>query len=75
MKKLGTILGKFNRDEQGMEALQTVAILGIAAIILGGVYFIWNEATINNEAGGILTQITTKLGAIFQVSLFGNSGG
>jgi Flp pilus assembly pilin Flp len=49
--QLATALAGFHNEEDGVEAIQVVLILAIAAIALIGVKWAWNEADANGEKG------------------------
>lgn len=60
MSRFTTLVRRFHADESGNEALQTVAILAVGAMVLVGLHTIWE----NN----IRDQVTTKLFDLFGVT-------
>lgn len=56
MKKFTASFEKFHNDESGMEALQTVVILAVAALVLAGLYEMWGT-----DSTGFRGSITTNI--------------
>jgi len=63
--QLGSALRKFHDDEGGMEAIEAVVTLAIAAVILCGIFYLWNKADVNGE-DGLLGATTNFLGELFK---------
>lgn len=73
MQSCGKVVGaihRFDRDEAGMEALQSVTIFALAAMVLAGVYWIWNSADVGDGAtgatAGLRGTIVANIKAVFE---------
>ena len=61
MSKIMKAIRSFHEDESGLEALQVVMIVAIAAIILLLVQWMWNTAGPDNGVKGWVSKFIDKL--------------
>jgi hypothetical protein len=70
-KVLGA-LSRFHQDEQGAESIENICALLIAALVLYGVYEIWESKQLgDSNQGGLFATITSVLGKIVDVVVNG----
>jgi Flp pilus assembly pilin Flp len=62
----GKALRHFHNDEGGAEAIESVVVLALAAVVVVGIYFLWNSAEVGGESGGISGGIAKVIGALFE---------
>lgn len=64
ISRIKNMLSRINNDEKGMEALQTVLIIAIAAIILAFAYKIFNGNSNTDASGGSQTVVEWVVGVL-----------
>jgi hypothetical protein len=62
--RIKNTLSRIHKDEKGMEALQTVLIIAIAAIILAFAYKIFNGNSNTDADGGSQTVVEWVVGVL-----------
>lgn len=56
---------RLHKDERGMQSIETVVILAIAAVVVVGIFWLWDKAELGGEEGGVKGAIATLLQATF----------
>ncbi len=62
--RLQAALKRFHNDERGMQSIETIVILAVAAVVLAGIVWIWDDS----GTGGVKTTVATYLNALFNNS-------
>jgi hypothetical protein len=60
-----TTLRVFHKDEGGMEAVQAVITTAVGAMVMAGVYYLWQSAKVGGSTG-IKGALINTLATLFQ---------
>lgn len=63
--KWQTAVNRFHKDERGMQSIETVVILAMAAVVVVGIFWLWNTADVGGSEGGIKGAVATLLEKTF----------
>lgn len=67
--KLRNCVRRFHEDEGGMQSLETVVLLAIAAALGIGLYWLWGQAEVGGEEGGIVAAAGRMVGDLFEAAV------
>jgi Flp pilus assembly pilin Flp len=67
------VVKRFHQDERGMESLESVMLFAVAALVMTGVYWIWDQAQINGGTG-LKGGVTKAVNSVFTLFTGVNGG-
>ena len=59
---------RFHSDERGMQSIETVVILAIAAVVVVGIFWLWDQADVGGNTG-IKGAVANLVGEVFDKAL------